>query len=188
MLDRLPNERASAADRERRAAELIGRARELDPADRPRRRPHRTRAAHSGRRARCAARGAAVPPADPALLRRRGGRAGHPVPGDRGDRAGRRQRRLVHRPGLGRLDDGGLCQTGGRPHRVRRQARGGGHRAEQPQGQGARLRRRLSRHRRMGLRQRLPARGVAVWDMPRSASPTASRGSGRTASRWSCAR
>ena len=101
-----------------------------------------------------------VSPAAAALAGRRRVAPQDAGPGDRGDRRCRRQHGLVPGPGRGLRDGGGQPEARGRAAPVRAcrcRARLG----RRHPGQGARGRRRLSRHRQMDLRQRLRQRHAA---------------------------
>ena len=122
---------------------------------------HRRGAATAGRRARRAARGRAVPPADPARARRCGGRPADPRPRDRGGRGGGCELRVVPRPG-GRLRHGGRPPAaGGGLGGVRPRPAGGAGLGCRGERTGGARRRRLAHHRAMALRQRRPPRHAA---------------------------
>ncbi len=113
-----------------------------------------------------AARGAAVPPADAAFRQRHRDRSRHLLPCHRGHRQGRCLDRLVPEPGRRLLDVGGLSRRAGgagdlRQRSARRAGLGPG-----AAGARRRMRGRLSRHRRVGLRLGRPACDLARRALP----------------------
>ncbi len=133
--------------------------------------------------ARRAARGPAVPHADAAVLRRHGARAGELRAGDRGDRQGRRQHRLVRRAGLGLLDDGGLSGAQHRARRIRRAECGAGVGPDRRQAARRCGRGRLPRHRHLAVSRAGSAMPPGSAGTASSSSRTAACGWGTTASR-----